>query len=199
MYEMFFKLEPDKQNRIIEAGLEEFSKSGYINASTNHIVKAISISKGSLFKYFNSKKEFYLFLVNYANEKLITYLDENFHVGLTWQENILAYAGLEFDFHMKYPLIFSFYKKMMEDFQLEIFKADQEDLLSYSQDLFKKLMGGFQLNEVEIRHIGFVVKGYNEWFYETYMKDCSQVDEMKETYLKGLKTHLSMIGGKDGK
>lgn len=76
---------------------------------------------------------------------------------------------------------------MTEDFQLEVFKADQEALLSYSQDLFKILMGGFQLNEVEIRHIGFVVKGYNEWFYEICLKDCSQLVEMKERYLNGLK------------
>lgn len=199
MYELFLKLDSDKQNRILEAGLKEFSQRGYINASTNHIVKAVSISKGSLFKYFNSKKEFYLFLVNYVNEKLINYLNENFHVGLSWKENILAYAGLEFDFHMKYPLIFSFYKKMMEDFQLEIFKADQEALLKYSQDLFKNLMGSFQLKELEIRHIGFVVKGYNEWFYETYLKDDSRLDEHKEVYLEGLERHLSMIGGKDGK
>ena len=35
----------------------EFAQSGFEKASTNEIVKRSNISKGSLFNYFNSKKD----------------------------------------------------------------------------------------------------------------------------------------------
>ena len=53
----------EKKNAVINAALEEFGSMGVINASTNNIVKRCGISKGSLFKYFETKDDlcFYLF------------------------------------------------------------------------------------------------------------------------------------------
>lgn len=56
----------EKQARIINAAMKEFVKSGYDKASTNKIVKEANISKGSLFNYFHSKKELYLYLIEYG-------------------------------------------------------------------------------------------------------------------------------------
>ena len=64
----FFSLKPEKRERIINAALKEFAKNGYDKASTNEIVKESGISKGSLFNYFISKKELYLFLLDYASQ-----------------------------------------------------------------------------------------------------------------------------------
>jgi AcrR family transcriptional regulator len=61
-------LEPEKRERIINAALKEFALNGYERASTNEIIKEAEISKGSLFNYFNSKKELYLFLLDYVVE-----------------------------------------------------------------------------------------------------------------------------------
>ncbi|HHV39297.1 MAG TPA: TetR/AcrR family transcriptional regulator [Tepidimicrobium sp.] len=41
-------------------------KNGFDRASTNKIVKDAKISKGSLFNYFNSKKELYIYLLDYS-------------------------------------------------------------------------------------------------------------------------------------
>lgn len=50
----FHKLNIEKQQRIINAALNEFVQSGYEKASTNKIVKNAGISKGSLFNYFRN-------------------------------------------------------------------------------------------------------------------------------------------------
>lgn len=65
IFPKFFSLEPDKRERIINAALNEFARNGYGKASTNEIIKEAGISKGSLFNYFNNKKELYLFLLGY--------------------------------------------------------------------------------------------------------------------------------------
>ena len=71
MYESFENLPEDKKKRIIDASTDEFAKNGYKKASTNNMVKAASISKGILFHYFGSKKNLYLYIVDYITKYMI--------------------------------------------------------------------------------------------------------------------------------
>lgn len=60
----FERIAGHKRDRIVTAALEEFATSGFAAASTNRIVENAGISKGSLFKYFGSKEELYLYIAN---------------------------------------------------------------------------------------------------------------------------------------
>ena len=60
---LFFELNVEKQQKIITAGISEFAGYGYENSSTNRIVKKAGISKGSLFKYFPAKEDFYFYVL----------------------------------------------------------------------------------------------------------------------------------------
>ncbi len=62
----FLRLGEDKRNMIIENSLLEFSSKGYQDANTDNIIKACNISKGSLFHYFGSKKNLYLYLISHS-------------------------------------------------------------------------------------------------------------------------------------
>lgn len=68
MNQKFFDLPQDKQDRILNAGLEIFAKNPYKKAPTSEIAEKAGISKSLLFHYFKNKKELYLFLVDYAIE-----------------------------------------------------------------------------------------------------------------------------------
>jgi len=73
----FFNLDEEKQTRIINAGLKEFALNGYDGAKTDNIVQEAGISKGLLFHYFGTKKDFYLFLFEYTVDLCKNrYLDE---------------------------------------------------------------------------------------------------------------------------
>lgn len=69
LYSSFTKTSEEKQRRIINAALNEFSKQPYETASTNKIVQEAGISKGLLFHYFRNKKNLYLFLYEYVLDK----------------------------------------------------------------------------------------------------------------------------------
>ena len=69
-FEAFEKLSDDKKELILSSGMKEFSQKPYKEASTDSITKACGISKGLLFHYFGSKKEFYFFCLERAMEKL---------------------------------------------------------------------------------------------------------------------------------
>ncbi len=66
MNEKFWDLKIDKQNRIINAALKIFARSGFQHASTDEIVSEADISKGLLFHYFISKAGLYEFLIEYS-------------------------------------------------------------------------------------------------------------------------------------
>lgn len=66
----FFQLPPEKQARILEAAQALFAATPYAQASTNTLVKACGISKGSLFNYFDDKAELYLYTLQQAHKTL---------------------------------------------------------------------------------------------------------------------------------
>ena len=74
MNERFFELTEEKQLRIINAGFEVFAQNEYKRASTDEIGRLSDISKGLLFYYFHNKKSFYLFLFDYAFDRLTKYV-----------------------------------------------------------------------------------------------------------------------------
>lgn len=74
--EAFNKLTEDKKNTIIKIGISEFSKKSYSETSTDVITRNCGISKGILFHYFGNKKEFYLYCLEQALERLIIELPE---------------------------------------------------------------------------------------------------------------------------
>ncbi len=59
----FENLPEEKRARIVEAAIEEFGAHPYASASTNRIVKAAGISKGSMYQYFENKSALYRWLV----------------------------------------------------------------------------------------------------------------------------------------
>ncbi|OKP95156.1 TetR/AcrR family transcriptional regulator [Paenibacillus sp. P46E] len=127
MFSKFLNLSKDKQDRIINAALQEFALKGYQNASTNEIVKQAGISKGLLFHYFNNKKDLYLFLFDYFIEMLM----EEIHAHIDWEQRdiFIKYrnvAILKFGLFQKYPNAFEFIKRVYPEDSSEV-KPDLEN------------------------------------------------------------------------
>ncbi len=68
-------MEEGKKLSIINAGFKAFAEYGYTKASVEEIVKEANISKGSLFYYFESKKNFFVYLYEYCGEQLERLVD----------------------------------------------------------------------------------------------------------------------------
>ncbi len=76
MSERFEALSEEKQKRIMDACLHEFAEHGYLNASTNRIVGAASISKGLLFHYFGNKKKLFLYVLDFVINTMMTQMNK---------------------------------------------------------------------------------------------------------------------------
>ncbi len=60
--ETFFNLPEEKKQRIIDAAIDQFSKSHYSNVTIDAIVKGAGIPKGSYYQYFENKDDLYIYL-----------------------------------------------------------------------------------------------------------------------------------------
>lgn len=100
----FLNLDEEKRKRILTAALEEFCAQPYDSASLNRIVAQAGIPKGSLYQYFEDKKDLYFFLVDEAAEAKLAYLRRyDLPEGSDFFEGFAALmlAGAEFD--LNYP------------------------------------------------------------------------------------------------
>ena len=70
-FELFEKIDATKQQVIIQSGILEFSRKSYTEARTDVITKDAGISKGLLFHYFGSKKNFYLYCIDHSLKRLV--------------------------------------------------------------------------------------------------------------------------------
>lgn len=70
MQNNFNKIPLEKQKTVINAGFLCFGQNGYAKTSMADIAKAAGVSKASLFQYFGTKKNMYLFLYEFAGKEV---------------------------------------------------------------------------------------------------------------------------------
>lgn len=78
---VFERIPETKRKRILTMAIEEFAEKGFSTANINVIAEKCEISVGSMYKYFNSKEDLYLTVVNLCfntlEETLRPILDSN--------------------------------------------------------------------------------------------------------------------------
>ena len=62
----FFRLDEDKQERVMRSAIEEFQENGYAAANIGRIADKAGIAKGSIYQYFEDKVDFFLYAVRWT-------------------------------------------------------------------------------------------------------------------------------------
>ena len=70
----FLNLPPEKRQQIVDAAVDEFAAYGLENASTNRIVVASGISKGSFYQYFEDKQDVFDYLMTLLSDEKVAFL-----------------------------------------------------------------------------------------------------------------------------
>jgi AcrR family transcriptional regulator len=65
----FFHLSKDKQETLIHAAKQEFSRAPLHEASIANIIKSAGIPRGSFYQYFDDKEDLFYYLLNQLAEK----------------------------------------------------------------------------------------------------------------------------------
>ncbi|MFZ3580408.1 TetR/AcrR family transcriptional regulator, partial [Virgibacillus sp. DJP39] len=139
-------LEPEKEERIVNAATKVFAENGYLNASTNEIVKEAKISKGLLFHYFKSKKHLYLALF----EKLSDMFTERIYERIDWKEKdilqmIRQVTLIKFEFLTVYPEMINFLNRAYGEDSPEVVDDIKDKREKLTEDVFSKLFTNIDL------------------------------------------------------
>lgn len=67
---LFGQIAIEKRNALLTAAVEEFAEKGFTQANVNAIAGRAGISVGSIYKYFQSKEDLYLAVVQLGYERL---------------------------------------------------------------------------------------------------------------------------------
>lgn len=143
MHENFIGLREEKRDAIINAALQEFAQKGYDLASTNEIVKEAGISKGALFHYFSKKEDLFLFLCDYV----FAVVNKEFYeqIGHCSGDLLARYhraADLKGNVYLRYPKIFEFQKRLLQESSPEIAGKLKERLAGFMAVGYDRLLGG---------------------------------------------------------
>jgi TetR/AcrR family transcriptional regulator len=72
----FSRIPEEKQQRILDTAVAEFAANGFPGANINVIAKKAGISIGSMYKYFASKEDLFLTVIERAHGLLEGVLDD---------------------------------------------------------------------------------------------------------------------------
>lgn len=71
----FNRLDDDKKERVIRAAIKEFQMHGFEKAKVESIAQNAGVAKGSIYQYFEDKKELFLYSVTWAIEYFMKIID----------------------------------------------------------------------------------------------------------------------------
>ncbi|WP_017185201.1 TetR/AcrR family transcriptional regulator [Alkalibacillus haloalkaliphilus] len=203
MPKSFHNLEKEKQQRIINAALQEFAEKGYEQASTNQIVKNAGIGKGMLFYYFNNKQELYDYLINYCFDLVQKgYVQQIDLSEPDFIERFRQASMSKLTFFDENPYVFNFLGVIMltED---ELLSSDTRNKIKQLQQIafdsiYKNIDYSLFREDVDVQKAMDLIKwsmdGYREYMSQKYKgEELENVDMEKLTleftqYLDTLKT-----------
>ncbi len=79
--ETFFRLRDCKRERIMRAAIHEFVENGFARAKIGDIADNAGVAKGSIYQYFEDKKELFVYCAEWGLEVFMKKLDERMHIG----------------------------------------------------------------------------------------------------------------------
>lgn len=166
----FLNLPEDKRQKIIDHAIEEFASRPYSKASLSNIVKRAGIAKGSIYQYFDNKRDLYKYLLELAVTQKMNCMNEaeicsegDFFETL---ERIMM-AGAKFS--IGHPELSRLLANAMEPSGESVIKEIMESGLKTGQKYFaellekaqkqKRIRSGIDLNLTSYLLIGMISNG----------------------------------------
>lgn len=198
---MFFELNDEKRNKIIEICITEFSQFGYANSSTNRITQNASISKGSLFKYFQNKEELYFYILDLVAMELITDLKADVAtLPLDLFERTIQYSELEFIWYIKHPEKFKLITTAFSQADDSLRQKIESRYNLQGQDIFYEILADIDTTTLKwdkqktVDILKWFLLGFKEDFISHMRPDnISNIELIRREYVKSLTTYMTIL------
>ncbi len=171
----FFNLPEDKQKRVLETAIEEFSEKGFTGASINLMVSRLGIAKGSIYQYFTNKQSLFLHIFDYAVELVRKTLkrvkNETREAPVFERLKKSLLAGV--DFVDRHPSIYRMYLKMLFERETPFRQELLQKIRLFSSDYLTSLLveakeRGEIRKDMDVKSAAFVLDAVMDRFLQAY-------------------------------
>lgn len=136
----FTNLKESRQKEIVDAALMEFLIHDYQNASLSQIIKNIGIAKGSFYRYFNSKKDLYIYLLYYTTKFRFSDISAlTAEKNLSLEDVIIENFKMKIEFDKKFPLYSGFSYRVLRETSKEV-ELIKNELWKSVLDVIKSIL-----------------------------------------------------------
>lgn len=197
-YTNFERIPAEEQQRILEACIEEFAQNGYEAASTNAIVKRAGIPKGTLFYFFGSKKDLYLYVIDHAVSRFVSAF-EQIHVETSTDlfERLIQHGNARMQFVVQNPLLYRFFYRAFINAPDEIQAELQKRYAAYAQESRRRLTDGLDRSKFRegvavdqaIELVNLVIEGLYSRYLPAFQR-LSPAEALKLVEKITAETHL---------
>jgi len=172
---MFLQLARQKQKRILDAAITEFAEKSYDNASMNMVVERAEISKGALFKYFQTKSGLFAYVYRMALSRVKDYLrgvrDESRDAPFFQRLEMIMRAGI--GFIQDHPRLARIYYRIVftgdSPYKKEILAELREESLKFIQSFVEQgIERGELRSDLDPRIAAFVLESILDRFMQAH-------------------------------
>ena len=164
----FLNLSDSKQEKIIKDSIREFAEKGYDKGNIGEIAKNCNVAKGSMYQYFEDKRDLYLYSVKKAIE--ISICDIQYVIDDLKYENIFDFIYRSFK--AAWPLlekerdVFLLLRNINYEADLTVKNELMDSITRSSEEMFIKI-----IEENKLR--GFIRKDINNKLILIYIDGIS--------------------------
>ncbi|MFC5649726.1 TetR/AcrR family transcriptional regulator [Paenibacillus solisilvae] len=204
--ETFINLSLEKQEKVMRAAIHEFLTHGYESGNIGEIAKNAGVAKGSMYQYFENKKELFLYSVHWTME-LFMKIDSNSMLFQTKDINFFDVLNMTLDqgwIQLKEEKEAALF---MQEVMLGTFNPvaaeSRKAMLKTSEDFLLKLIkdgqkNGYFRTDIDDEMLLMFLLGASMRFKEKFLNqarlsETAFSDEYLEVYRKKLKSIFELI------
>ena len=196
--ESFFNLPEEKRHSIEEAIITEFENYNYDIASTNRIIANCSISKGSLYQYFEDKKDIYKYLIEKIVKEKMKYISP---VMMNPDEHdfftvVREMYGSGLSFANEHPRFVRIGNRLLNDRTHPLYKEIVEENKSTVNNVFENLLikaieRGEVRSNLDTKMISHIISTLSVFIGEYYTNNVN--DQWNEKLMETLDKFLDFL------
>ncbi|MFI3142018.1 MAG: TetR/AcrR family transcriptional regulator [Clostridia bacterium] len=134
----FDNISQEKREKIMLVSITEFANHGFENANINIIAKQAGVSVGSLYKYFDTKRDLFLTAVNYGVSSLDAILQA---IAMTQDDIMVKLEKLiraAIDFSRKNAILIKLYNEITAQSNTELVAKIANEMERLTATVYKK-------------------------------------------------------------
>ncbi len=196
---LFLSLSDEKRNKIIEASIAEFARYGYYNSSTNRIIKASGISKGSLFKYFPSKEDLFFYILDMITSELMLNLRQRQNtLPPELFDRVIQYSKAEFTWYIQNPQKYQIILDSFTKSDTEIYYKTESRYHTLMDDLYSEALEGIDVTQLRWEKqktadiLKWLLKGFTTDFIAGMHQE-TDLNSIKHEYVRRLSEYMEIL------